>query len=352
VWTPEGGVKPRRAIAAFLVLPFFALVAGLLVIAALAGGLPANQVVAPAVNAAYNAANVPAAYRELIMRAGSVCPEVTPQLLAAQIEQESGWDTTARSPVGALGMAQFMPGTWATWQTDGDGNGTRDVWSAPDALMAAANYDCALASQVRGYVERGTAVGDIQDLMLAAYNAGPDAVRRYGGIPPYAETQNYVRTIRKLMGKYQQLIPDIAAGTPFGTAVVEFAMRQIGQPYSWGGGDERGPGEGFGSGSGVTGFDCSSLVLYSVYQASGGTITLPRVSQLQVTVGQPVDRNAMQPGDVIGFAPDRDGNYSHIGIYIGNGQMVHAPKPGDVVKVSSLSESFYANSDWLVRRYG
>ncbi|NUU19909.1 MAG: transglycosylase SLT domain-containing protein [Streptomycetaceae bacterium] len=346
-------MKPRRAIAVFFVLPFFGLVVGLLVIAALAGGLPANQAVRPVVNAAYNAAYVPAAYREWVVKAGAMCPEVTPQLLAAQLEQESGWDPEAKSPVGATGIAQFMPGTWVTWATDGDLNGTADIKSAPDAIMAAARYDCALAAQVRAYVEDGKAQGDIQDLMLAAYNAGPDRVRQYGGIPPYTETQNYVRTIRKLMEKYQQIVPDIAVGTPFGDAVVDFAMRQLGLPYSWGGGDERGPTDGFGAkGAGIYGFDCSGLVIYAVYNASGGQISLPHLSQLQVTMGEPVDRNAMRPGDVIGFDPKRDGDYSHIGIYIGNGQMVHAPKPGDVVKVSNLSESFYANSNWLVRRFG
>ncbi|MCF2528104.1 bifunctional lytic transglycosylase/C40 family peptidase [Yinghuangia soli] len=354
-------MRPGRALVLTLVLPFLLMVAGLLVIAALAGGLPANQLVAP-VNAAFNAARVPEAYREWIAKAGALCPEVTPQLLAAQMEQESGWNPTIVSPVGAQGIAQFMPGTWATWATDGDGNGTKDVWSPADAIMAAARYDCALAEQVRGYVQAGRAQGDIQDLMLAAYNAGPGRIAQYGGIPPYAETQHYVRNIRTLMDKYQDVIPDIAAGTPFGMAVVEFAMRQRGWPYSWGGGNTRGPSEGFGpNGNNIIGFDCSGLVIYAVYQASGGKISLPHLSQIQTTMGtgivpatrgSQVDQRLMAPGDIIGIDPNRSGDYSHIGIYIGNGQMVHAPKPGDIVKVSDLSESFYANANWQVRRFG
>jgi cell wall-associated NlpC family hydrolase len=271
------------------------------------------------------------------------------------MEQESGWNPTIVSPVGAQGIAQFMPGTWQTWATDADGDGKADVWDPADAILAAAHYDCALAAQVRGYVQSGRAAGDIQDLMLAAYNAGPERVLQYAGIPPYTETQGYVATIRKLMNDYQNVIPDVVAGTPFGAAVVTFALRQKGLPYSWGGGDERGPSEGFGpKGSGINGFDCSGLVLFAVYQASGGKISLPHLSELQVTMGQaiPRDFSVMQPGDVIGFDPNHTGDYEHIGIYIGNGQMVHAPHPGDVVKISNLSESFYANSNWQVRRFG
>ncbi|WP_436774448.1 NlpC/P60 family protein [Yinghuangia sp. YIM S09857] len=346
-------MKPGRAVAGFLAVPFLLMVAGLLVIAALAGGLPSTSPVGSRLNAAFNGAQVPAEYREWVIRAGQTCPEVTPQLLAAQLEQESGWNPTVVSPVGAMGIAQFMPGTWPNWSEDNDGGGV-SPYHPGDAIMAAARYDCALAKIVRGYIESGRASGDVQDLMLAAYNAGPNAVLNYRGIPPYAETQNYVRVIRTLMNKYQDVTPDIAAGTPFGSAVVEFAMRQRGLPYSWGGGDTSGPSMGFGNGAGVTGFDCSSLVQYAVYHASGGKLLLPRVSQAQVTVGQEVPRDfaAMMPGDVIGFDPYRNGDYSHIGIYIGNGQMVHAPKTGDVVKVSDLSESYYANATWSVRRYG
>lgn len=347
-------MKPGRAIAAFLIAPFLVMVAVLMVIAALAGGLPQTRAAGAALNAAFNGAQVPAQFRDWIIRAGQICPEVTPQLLAAQMEQESGWNPGAVSPVGAMGIAQFMPGTWPSWGKDEDGGGA-SPYHPGDAIMAAARYDCALAAQVRGYVDTGRASGDVQDLMLAAYNAGPNAVLKYGGIPAYAETQNYVRTIRRLMDKYQDITPDVAAGTPFGQAVVEFAMRQRGLPYSWGGGGPRGPSTGIGpNGVGINGFDCSGLVQYAVYQASGGKLTLPRTSQVQVKVGQPVPRDfaAMLPGDVIGFDPYRNGDYSHIGIYMGNGKMVHAPKPGDVVKVSDLSESFYANSNWLVRRFG
>ncbi|UGQ10359.1 NlpC/P60 family protein [Yinghuangia sp. ASG 101] len=345
-------MKPGRAITGFLVLPFLLLLAGLLVIAALAGGLPAGPGITPAGNGVFVSGNVPPQYREIISRVGNQCPELSPTLLAAQMEQESGWQSSVESHASAKGVAQFIDATWASFGTDGDGDGRADVTNGVDAIASAARYDCYVAGLVRPYVEAGQVRGNVQDLMLAAYNAGPDAVIKYSGVPPYEETKNYIRSIRTLMDKYQVITPAVAAGTPFGAAVVTFAMEQRGLPYSWGGGTVDGPSTGFGPKGQVVGFDCSGLVLYAVYQASGGKVTLPRVSQRQVTVGQAVPRDLaqMRPGDVIGFDPKSSGDFSHIGIYIGDGQMVHAPKPGDVVKVSPLSE--YAGVTWSVRRYG
>lgn len=346
------GVKPGKAVAGFLVLPFLLLLAGLLVIAALAGGLPAGPAVTSAAGGVYDATKVPPQFQGIIARVGNQCPELSPTLLAAQMEQESGWQTSVVSHASAKGVAQFIDATWATYGTDGDGDGRADVNNGFDAIASAARYDCALAAELRPYVESGQVSGNAQDLMLAAYNAGPQAVVKYRGVPPYDETQNYVRNIRKLMDNYQVITPVVAAGTAFGDAVVKIAMDQLGLPYSWGGGTVDGPSTGIGPKGQVVGFDCSGLVLYAVYQASGGKVTLPRVSQRQVTVGQAVPRDfaQMRPGDVIGFDPDSNGDYSHIGIYMGNQQMVHAPKPGDVVKVSPLSD--YANVTWSVRRYG
>ena len=64
---------------------------------------------------------VPAEYRELIEEAGNTCPEVSPNLLAALLTQESGFNPKARSPVGAQGIAQFMPSTWESHGIDGNG---------------------------------------------------------------------------------------------------------------------------------------------------------------------------------------------------------------------------------------
>lgn len=103
---------------------------------------------------------------------------IDPVLFRRQIAAESGFNPNARSKAGAMGLGQLMPGTAA-------GLGVKDPWDPQQNLDGAARY---LAQQIKAFN------GDIR-LALAAYNAGPGAVRKYGKVPPYRETQNYVHTI-------------------------------------------------------------------------------------------------------------------------------------------------------------
>jgi len=103
--------------------------------------------------------------------------------------------------------------------------------------------------------------------------------------------------------------------------VVGIAMRYLGVPYVWGG-------------ASPSGFDCSGLVMYVFAQIG---VSLPHSSYVQFGMGAPVSMSQLQPGDLVFFA-----GASHVGIYIGGGQFIHAPHTGDVVRVSSLSESWYA----------
>jgi cell wall-associated NlpC family hydrolase len=105
------------------------------------------------------------------------------------------------------------------------------------------------------------------------------------------------------------------------TGVVGIAMQFLGTPYVWGGAS---PG----------GFDCSGLVMY-VYAQVG--VSLPHYTGAQWLAGVPVSRSDLQPGDLVFF----DG-LGHVGIYIGGNEFIHAPHTGDVVKIDSLSESWYA----------
>ncbi|WP_239335061.1 lytic transglycosylase domain-containing protein [Frankia sp. CiP3] len=130
-------------------------------------------------------APVPVAYRPWIVRAGGLCPQISPALLAAQLRQESGFNPNARSSAGAQGIAQFMPGTWRSWATDADGNGVASPWEPADAITAQGRLMCALADRYDGRT----------DLALAAYNAGPGAVDAAGAVPAIAETRNYVNAI-------------------------------------------------------------------------------------------------------------------------------------------------------------
>lgn len=140
---------------------------------------------------------VPAQYQDMINNWGRICPELSPALLAAQINQESGWNPRAGSSAGAQGIAQFMPGTWSAHGIDANKDGRTNVWDPEDAIPSAAVYDCYLAKHTR------SVGGDGTRNMLAAYNAGLGAVQRYGGIPPYRQTRNYVAAITAASRRYQ-----------------------------------------------------------------------------------------------------------------------------------------------------
>jgi cell wall-associated NlpC family hydrolase len=107
--------------------------------------------------------------------------------------------------------------------------------------------------------------------------------------------------------------------------VVPIALQYLGVPYVWGGS------------SPSTGFDCSGFIMYVFAQVG---VSLPHHAASQFGYGTPVSRDQLAPGDLVFFH-----GLSHAGIYIGGGQFVHAPHSGDVVKISSLYDSWY-DSGW------
>lgn len=127
--------------------------------------------------------DVPPEWRERISRA-SRRHGVDEALLAAVLKAESDFDPYAVSPKGARGAMQIMPET-------GRELGLRRFFDPEANLDAGAGY---LASLLRRFSR--------VELALAAYNAGPDAVVRHGGVPPYAETQTYVHRVLDLYGRY------------------------------------------------------------------------------------------------------------------------------------------------------
>ena len=108
--------------------------------------------------------------------------------------------------------------------------------------------------------------------------------------------------------------------------VVPIALQYLGIPYVWGGS------------SPSTGFDCSGFIMYVFAQIG---VSLPHHAASQFGYGTPVSREQLAAGDLVFF----DG-LGHAGIYIGGGQFVHAPHTGDVVKISSLYESWYS-ATWV-----
>lgn len=130
-----------------------------------------------------------------------------------------------------------------------------------------------------------------------------------------------------------------------GRAVVKAALQMRGIPYSWGGGGPGGPSKGFAQGANTVGFDCSSLMQYAFAKYG---VKIPRVTYEQFRAGTPVPLKKMQAGDLMFFRPSAQGP-GHVGMYVGNGQFLHAPQTGDVVKLSRVSD----RSDLVgVRRYG
>lgn len=115
--------------------------------------------------------------------------------------------------------------------------------------------------------------------------------------------------------------------------VIRRGLSQIGVPYSWGGGNAAGPSKGIDSGAGITGFDCSGLVLYSF---AGVGIKLPHYSGSQYNLGRKIPSSQMRRGDVIFYGP---GGSQHVTIYLGNGQMLEAPDIGLKVRVAPVRTS-------------
>ena len=118
--------------------------------------------------------------------------------------------------------------------------------------------------------------------------------------------------------------------------LVQTARRFIGTPYRWGGESAR------------SGFDCSGLTM-TVYRLNG--LELPRNSRSQFRAGRPVTRDALQRGDLVFFATGSPGRVSHVGIYSGQGNFIHAPRKGKTIRTASLSNGYFNTRYVGARRY-
>lgn len=264
------------------------------------------------------------------------------------------------SSANAQGPMQFLPSTWASEGMDGDGDGVKDINNPADAIVGTANY-----------------------LVHSGATQGTDGLRR--AILAYNHSQEYLNSVISYAKFYAggkvavsaasgadtagacnvssggangQQIGNAPASTAYEKAAIDAAKARLGLPYVWGGGDQNGPTSG--------GFDCSGLSLYVVAQAtkkaSGKELVLPHLSSDQKDVesmatvatysgsGEP-DLSKMRVGDVVVYnLASEQGRHpwNHVAIYIGNGQIIHAPNVGQTVSVAKISDP--GKGAWVARR--
>ncbi|GGY53022.1 C40 family peptidase [Streptomyces omiyaensis] len=137
-----------------------------------------------------------------------------------------------------------------------------------------------------------------------------------------AERADYERASRsggRSAGPGEELPPpaDLGPGDPRGAAAVMAARSAVGKPYVWGA-------------TGPSGFDCSGLMVWSYRQAG---VSLPRTSSAQRYAGRQVPLSQARPGDLVTYR----GDASHVAIYAGNGQVIHAPYPGARVRYDPVN---------------
>ncbi|MFD8013971.1 NlpC/P60 family protein [Streptomyces sp. NPDC058955] len=116
----------------------------------------------------------------------------------------------------------------------------------------------------------------------------------------------------------------VAAPTGRASAAISFAHAQLGKPYVWGA-------------TGPSAYDCSGLT-QAAWRAAG--VSLPRTTYTQINAGRRVSRSELAPGDLVFFYS----GISHVGLYIGGGQMIHAPRPGAPIRIAPIDEMPFAGA--------
>lgn len=197
--------------------------------------------------------------------------------------------------------------------------------SAAEAKTAADEAAAVRADLQRKQSELQTQIGAVK-ARYAMLTAAQQAALAAPAAPPPAVL---AAAPEALMGDVASLaaLPRPGGGSGAGATAVQAALTRLGSPYVWA---AAGPGA----------FDCSGLVMWAFQQAG---VFLPHSSQALAAGGQPVSMDQMQPGDVVTYYSDA----SHVGIYVGDGMMVHASTYGIPVAVESVNNAPIYN----VRRY-
>lgn len=209
----------------------------------------------------------------------------------------------------AGGPMQFIPGTWAGYGVDGNHDGKKDRYDPADAIPAAARYLKAngapkkMWNAIWHYNHLDSYIRDV--LRFAKHYASGDFTVQNDTPSPECDDVN---------------VP--AASSAAVKAVIEYAKKQLGKPYRWGG-------------TGPDRFDCSGLTMMA-YRSIG--VNIPRISEDQVHFGKKIPRGKEQPGDLVFFGDPNAPH--HVGMVVKKGLMINAPHTGDVVRYANYYKGY------------
>lgn len=285
---------------AVLALPFLAAI----VAAAMLGSfMPGGSGGATAAPSKLALADIPPKMLALYQRAAPECPGLSWTILAAigKAETDHGRHPTMVSSAGAVGPMQFLPSTFKAYAHPVPPGGKRPPtpWDPVNAVYAAARLLCANGAKHN------------KNLRRAIWHYNP--------------ADWYVNKVLKIADEYATAMPS-APATGSAAKAVAYARSKLGTPYVWGG-----------DGEAEGGFDCSGLTK-AAYAKAG--IPLPRVAQAQYQATPKVPRGQpLLAGDLV-FYGSRS-NLHHVGIYIGEGKMIHAPNSRGLVRVEGYRWTDY-----------
>lgn len=263
------------------------------------------------------AGEIPVGMYGLYREAATGCPGLSWSVLAGigKVESDHGRAAVQVSPAGAEGPMQMLPATFTAYATPvpPGGQDPPTPFDPADAVYAAARMLCR------------DGAGQPSGLTAAVF--------------AYNHDTSYVARVLELADVYAAAAPadsflaEAARRAPSRAAriAIDYAAAQVGLPYVWGGdGPDRG---------GV-GFDCSGLT-QSAYQAAG--VAIPRTATAQFFTGHKVDRISLLPGDLVFYG--KAGVFlHHVAIYVGDGYVLDAPRPGEKVRLDPVGAADYAGA--------
>ncbi|WP_410660679.1 NlpC/P60 family protein [Amycolatopsis sp. lyj-112] len=246
----------------------------------------------------------------------------------------AGDEKTFQSEVNKFAGASFTSGVQLNKLSSLlSGASTQDFLERSSALeVLAANKNTALTNLSGAVAQAAAAAKQASDAQASATSARDAAAKLTTDIEARQKTLgDQLKEIERAGGNLSAsdraaqkdkggAFPNLPAPGPAAAAALAAAKGKLGSAYVWGA-------------TGPSTFDCSGLMMWAYKQAG---LTLPRSSRQQSTFGAPVQKSELQPGDLVFYYSP----VSHVGMYVGNGMMVHAPTSGDVVKVSPLQNNY------------